>query len=53
MALKHISFKDIFYSIVTNWIYVTNPAYAELWFWHGLYNIDLYEQFSKKAVLSN
>ena len=30
---------------VTNYKYDTTPAYIEIAFWHGLYDIDMYEDF--------
>jgi carboxypeptidase C (cathepsin A) len=36
---------------VTNWKYDTTPAYVEMGFWHGLYDIDLYEQFIKNDCI--
>lgn len=32
---------------VTNWRYDTFPAYIETGFWHGLYDLDMYQELYK------
>jgi serine carboxypeptidase-like clade 1 len=36
----------------TNWDFDTNPAYVEMGFWHGLYDMDMYDNIHANDCIS-